>query len=145
MACQVRLRISNRQKIAGNSPKEDYLKYEGKGNLYFKNRQCYLVYQDFSEGIAGARTTIKIDPETSRIFLLRGEPAPMHQSFEVGRVTNGVYGDLSLEVKTKALELDIFGEKGKIFIQYSLYLNGHYTSENNLKISWSLTGQNRTS
>ena len=117
---------------------DNQLKFNESGFLYHKNNYYYLVYQDHSEGINGARTMFKIDVREKKIFLLRSKPAKMRQVFKNGETLQGFYdtdyGKMKLESETKDLSLKIDKLEGFIKINYNLYINGSLSTKNRLKM-----------
>ena len=108
------------------------------GYFYRKNKFYYLVYNDHSEGLDGARTIVRIDPEIEEILLMRKSPAKMKQTFISGQKTEGIYetqyGKLNIKNRTNHLDFNISEKKGKIIINYDLYINGKLSNKNKLKI-----------
>ena len=73
MKYEVNIEIKNKQNVEG--AETDFLTNSSEGFFYIKNNIYYLIYNDYSEGIEGAKTTLKIDPEENRILLMRAKPA----------------------------------------------------------------------
>ncbi len=117
----------------------DIIKYDGNGNIYKKRKKYYLVYNDTNYD--GAKTIIKLEPDEERIFIHREKPE-LKQSFESGIKTKGSYitpyGAFQLEIDTSLLTIGLGEMNGSFHIKYKLYLNGHYTSQNYLNISWDI-------
>ena len=142
MKFKVNIEVKNKQKIKFGE--DDLIKNSSDGIFYIKDDVYYLVYEDFSEGIEGARTTLKIDPIEERVLLLRADPAAMKQNFCIGEKTRGYYqvddSKLRLEVETTKINFDLLEDEGKIKIEYVLYLMGEKTSESSLKINYKKKG-----
>lgn len=138
MKYDVNIEIKNSQKLEFGE--NDRITDSSEGIFYIKDNIYYLVYQDYSEGIKGARTTLKIDPTEERVFLLRAEPSGMKQVFCRGEKKEGFYQvdgrKVKLEVETSKLRFDLTKDKGKIEISYILYLMGKKIGENNLEVNY---------
>lgn len=143
MSKKVLIKLENKQDFSGKQPAVD-IKHEFNGELYIKKEKYYLSYNDHSEGIDGARTILKIDPERERVLLLREEPAEMKQTFKKAEKIKGyfktAYGKLELAVKTSDLKIDIEDNNGIIKIEYHLFLGGELSSNHKLKLSYSKEG-----
>ncbi len=117
----------------------DIIKYKGIGTIYKKRDKYYLIYND--KNYDDARTSIKLEPDEERIFVHRVKPE-LKQSFEYGSKTKGnyitPYGVFELEIDTSLLTIELGKIKGAFHVKYKLYLNGHYTSQNYLSISWDI-------
>lgn len=136
MSQKVIINIKSRQDIAGGSV--DKIEYEFKGVVHKKRGIYYLVYNDYSEGMSGARTTLKIEPKAERIFLRRDKPVALKQIFQPGEKKEGVYqtaaGKLEMEIKTESIKIEVNNKMGEIIILYCLYFNNIFTTENKLEI-----------
>lgn len=115
----------------------DIIDYKGRGNIYKKRNKYYIIYDD--ENYNKARTTIRIEPEGERVYINRNNPK-LKQFFDPGKKTKGSYitpyGEFSLEIETSLLKIEVNDKMGCLNIRYVLYLNGKYTSQNFLNISW---------
>ncbi len=133
----VDLQINNHQSTEED---EEELSFSGSGTLYRKKGKIYLVYEEKSEGIQGAKTTIKIDPEQKRVFLTRKGPGSINQEFIEGKVHHDSYntaqGSLNLKTETREISIEITREAGRIEIEYDLYLGGGFFASNSLKITY---------
>ena len=142
MKQKIYLQIINKQKIAGGE--DDILNSENEGVLYKKRGQYYLVYEDYSEGLEGARTSIKIDPSEERILLNRNHPAELKQIFKVGETTRGYYRirseKMELEIETNNIEYHLNEQSGNIKIEYKIYFGGKLATDNNLEINYTKKG-----
>ncbi len=117
----------------------DIIKNEVLGTIYEKRNKYYLIYND--KNYDGAKTTIKLEPEEERVFVHRVEPE-LKQSFEYATKTKGnyitPYGVFELGIETSLINIELGESKGFFNVKYKLYLNGHYTSQNYLSISWDI-------
>ncbi len=142
MKYEVDIEVKNKQKLKFDE--QDFLKNNSEGFFYIKDNIYYLIYKDYSEGIKGARTTLKIDPVEKRILLLRSEPAEMKQIFSIGEKTKGFYKvekkKLKLEVDTKNIQIELSDFQGKIEVEYSLYLMGEMIGDSSLEINYTKKG-----
>lgn len=134
MAENVTLQVESWQKIPDGN--EDRTDFTCSAQYYCKNGNQYLVYQEVIEGLSGSKTILKIDISAQKVYLQRNKPYRFYQTFKIGDKIEGIYilpqGELKLETKTH--RLDIGHEK--VVIQYSIYLNDHYISENKLCFNW---------
>ncbi|SFL17310.1 DUF1934 domain-containing protein [Halanaerobium salsuginis] len=141
MTQAVKIRLENKQLLTGETEENKIIK-NYQGQLQLKNSKIYLKFKDHSEGLAGARTVIKIDPAAERMLLLREDPAALKQDFSVGEKETGYfkteYGSIDLAVKTSSLEFDLAATKGIIKINYQLFLAGSLNAEHYLKLSYSV-------
>ena len=139
---QIYIEVKNKQQVAGNE--DDMLDVSSKGVLYQKRGHYYLVYKDFSEGLNGARTTIKIDPENEKVLLSRATPAELKQSFRSGEKTTGFYKirseKMKLEIETDNIDLNFYKDGGKIRIKYRIYFGGKLATTNDLLIKYTKEG-----
>lgn len=137
----VSIKLENVQEIVEDEGVEKF-KNRFQGEFYQKNEKFYLSYEDDSEGIDGAQTIVKIDPEKERVLLLRHQPAAMKQDFIIGKKQDGYfgtpYGEIEIAVKTKTLEIDITESTGIIKINYQVFLGGELNAEHRLKLSYKI-------
>lgn len=123
-----------------NTKEHGNIHLEEEAVFLHKRGKYYLIYEDFSTGINGARTVLKIDPEKEEVILFRHKPAEMKQIFAAGERREGLYvveaGELKLETETSALQLELSSEQGMIGIDYRVYLNGSSVSRNELEINF---------
>lgn len=141
MSKSVSIKLENIQDFIEND-EQDKIKNEYNGEFYIKNEKLYLSYEDDSEGMEGALTIVKIDPERERVLLLRQDPAAMKQDFLVGKKQDGYfktpYGEIKIAVKTTELEIDINENTGIIKINYQLFLGGELNAEHRLKLNYKI-------
>ena len=132
----IRLEVINNQRLAEGE--EESLEYRGEGQLYRKNEKTYLVYEESGEGISGSRTTVKIAPENNRVLISRSGSGGLRQDFRAGQTHFDTYhtpgGKMQLKTETESLEIDMEEERGRVEIEYSLYISGEYFSHNSLSI-----------
>ncbi|MFW6381665.1 MAG: DUF1934 domain-containing protein, partial [Bacillota bacterium] len=114
------------------------------GQITRKQGKYYLRYRDFSRGLEGVKTVIKIDPHQQRVFLLRSRPRQLRQVFRKNNRHQEYYqtpaGKLEMETETSGLEIKTNIDRGVINIDYRLYFNGSLNSRNNLYIIYSKKG-----
>jgi uncharacterized beta-barrel protein YwiB (DUF1934 family) len=141
MSKNVSIKLENVQQIIDDQEKQR-LNNQYQGEFYIKNEKLYLSYQDDAEGMDGARTVVKIDPERERVLLLRHQPAAMKQDFVIGKKQEGyfktAYGEIKMAVKTKRLEMEISENAGLIRINYQVFLGGELNAEHHLKINYKI-------
>jgi len=142
MKYEVNIEIKNKQNVEGADT--DFLTNSSEGFFYIKNNIYYLIYEDYSEGIEGAKTTLKIDPEENRVLLMRSKPAAMKQVFIEKEKTEGFYQvneqEVSLEVKTEDIQIELDELEGKIELEYTQYLMGEIIGENSLEVNYKRKG-----
>jgi uncharacterized beta-barrel protein YwiB (DUF1934 family) len=145
MSKNVSIKLENVQKLIDDQEKQQ-LNNNYQGEFYIKNEKLYLKYEDDAEGIDGAQTIVKIDPERERVLLLRQEPAAMKQDFVCGKKQEGyfktAYGEIKMAVKTKRLEIEIGDNSGLIRINYQVFLGGELNAEHHLKINYKILKEN---
>ena len=145
MSKNVSIKLENVQQIIDDQEKQQ-INNSYQGEFYIKNEKLYLKYEDDAEGIAGAPTVVKIDPERERVLLLRQEPAAMKQNFVCGKKQEGyfktAYGEIKMAVKTKRLEMEITDNSGLIKINYQVFLGGELNAEHRLKINYKILKEN---
>jgi len=141
MSKNVSIKLENVQQLIDDQEKQR-LNNQYQGEFYIKNEKLYLSYQDDAEGMDGARTVVKIDPERERVLLLRHQPAAMKQDFVIGKKQEGyfktAYGEIKMAVKTKRLEMEISENAGLIRINYQVFLGGELNAEHHLKINYKI-------
>lgn len=142
MKYEVNIEIKNKQNVEG--AETDFLTNSSEGFFYIKNNIYYLIYDDYSEGIEGAKTTLKIDPEENRILLMRAKPAAMKQVFIEKEKTEGFYQvneqEVSLEVETEDIQIELDELEGKIELEYTQYLMGEIIGKNSLEVNYKRKG-----
>jgi uncharacterized beta-barrel protein YwiB (DUF1934 family) len=141
MSKNVSIKLENIQEIIDDNEQQQ-INNNYQGEFYIKNEKLYLSYEDDAEGMDGAQTIVKIDPEQERVLLLRHEPAAMKQDFICGKKQEGyfetVYGEIKMAVKTKRLEMEIGEDSGLIKINYQVFLGGELNAEHHLKINYKI-------
>jgi len=142
MKYEVNIEIKNRQNVEG--AETDFLTNSSEGFFYIKNNNYYLIYNDYSEGIEGAKTTLKIEPEENRVLLMRAKPAAMKQDFVEKEKTEGFYQinqqEVSLEVETEDIQIELDESEGKIELEYTQYLMGEVIGKNSLEVYYQRKG-----
>lgn len=145
MSKNVSISLKNLQKIVDDNEQQQ-INNNYQGEFYIKNKKLYLSYKDNAEGMDGAQTIVKIDPERERVLLLRQEPAAMKQDFISGQKQEGyfktAYGEIEIAVKTKRLEMEISEDSGLIRINYQVFLGGELNAEHHLKINYKILKEN---
>lgn len=141
MSRNVSIKLENVQELIDDQEKQK-INNQYQGEFYIKNDKLYLKYEDDAEGIEGAQTVVKIDPERERVLLLRQDPAAMKQDFVCGKKQEGYfktdYGEIKMAVKTKKLEMEISDNAGLIRINYQVFLGGELNAEHHLKIIYKI-------
>ncbi len=142
---EVQLEILNRQEISKGGQEE--LEFDCKGLMYVKRGSIYLLYSETGEGLSGARTTLKFNPQEERVLIQRKGSGGLKQKFIEGQTHCSFYktGQGKLEMKTETDSLNILTREradeiigGELQICYRLYLGSSYLSSNDLKIKFEL-------
>lgn len=145
MSKNVSIKLENVQQLIDDQEKQK-INNRYQGEFYIKNSKLYLKYKDDAEGIDGALTVVKIDPERERVLLLRQDPAAMKQDFICGKKEEGyfktAYGEIKMAVKTKRLEMEISDNTGLVRINYQVFLGGELNAEHQLKINYKIIKEN---
>ena len=145
MSKNVSIKLENIQEIIDDNDSQQ-INNQYQGEFYIKNEKLYLSYEDNAEGMDGARTIVKINPDQERVLLLRQDPAAMKQDFVIGKKQEGyfktAYGEIKMAVKTKRLEMDISDNAGLIRINYQVFLGGELNAEHHLKINYKILKEN---
>ncbi|HHY90053.1 MAG TPA: DUF1934 domain-containing protein [Clostridiales bacterium] len=117
---------------------ESVIEMVTEGKFYNKSDAIYLVYKETElSGMEGCVTTVKLADD--KIFLKRFGPMVSEMIFEQGKryaaSYSTPYGELDLEVHTKRATYAISdANKGNIYIEYEIKLEGITESRNRLNI-----------
>lgn len=133
----VMLKIKGKQtNIEGE---ENIIELITEGKLYNKNGSYYLVYDETEiSGMEGSTTTLKIQGQ--KISMKRFGNNSSNLIFEKGQRHRTeymtAYGDMTLEVMTDKINVNISSEtgKGNIDLLYRLNLSDNMESNNHLTI-----------
>lgn len=125
--------ITGKQK----NDKLDSIKMKAVANSYEKNGLLYVIYKESNLNKEQETTTmLKIGKDN--LTLVRSGGVKQQQVFIQGMESvsdyQTPYGILKMMVKTHRLKM-ILSAKSTIEIDYSLYINGSWQSDNSLKIS----------
>lgn len=119
---------------------ENIIELMTEGTCYKKKDHFYIVYEETEiSGMEGATTTLKIEGE-DRVTMRRFGSSDMQMVFEVGKPFRSnyktQYGDFEMEIYTKKLDIDLCSQtqKGKISIEYDLWVAGLADTDNQLDI-----------
>ncbi|WP_296897178.1 DUF1934 domain-containing protein [uncultured Megamonas sp.] len=119
-----------------NSDKQDMIRMQALANAYDKNGILYVIYkeQDLNEK-QETSTMLKIQEDS--LTLTRTGGVQQQQFFAQGQESVSEYvtpfGNLKMKVKTHRLKM-ITGVKRVIKINYALYINDSWQSDNELVI-----------
>lgn len=119
-----------------NSDKQDMIRMQALANAYDKNGILYVIYkeQDLNEK-QETSTMLKIQEDS--LTLTRTGGVQQQQFFAQGQESVSEYvtpfGNLKMKVKTHRLKM-ITGVKRVIKINYTLYINDSWQSDNELVI-----------
>lgn len=129
---KVIVKINSKQK----NDKQNTIKMKALANVYTKNGILYVIYKekDLNEE-KETSTMLKIQKDS--LTLMRTGGVQQQQVFAEGKesVSDYItpYGNLKMKVKTHRLEI-ITGMKSTIKIDYALYINNSWQSDNELMI-----------
>lgn len=130
---KVIVKINSKQK----NDKQNTIKMKALANAYTKNGILYVIYKekDLNEE-KETSTMLKIQKDS--LTLTRTGGVQQQQVFVEGKesVSDYIttpYGNLKMKVKTHRLEI-ITGMKSTIKIDYALYINNSWQSDNELMI-----------
>lgn len=123
---KVIVKINSKQK----NDKQNTIKMKALANVYTKNGILYVIYKEKETS-----TMLKIQKDS--LTLTRTGGVQQQQVFAEGKesVSDYItpYGNLKMKVKTHRLEI-ITGMKSTIKIDYALYINNSWQSDNELMI-----------
>ncbi|WP_440338663.1 DUF1934 domain-containing protein [Megamonas funiformis] len=123
---KVIVKINSKQK----NDKQNTIKMKALANAYTKNGILYVIYKEKETS-----TMLKIQKDS--LTLTRTGGVQQQQVFVEGKesVSDYItpYGNLKMKVKTHRLEI-ITGMKSTIKIDYALYINNSWQSDNELMI-----------
>lgn len=132
------IRVTGVQKDAKGI--ENKIELMTEGSCYEKKEHLYIVYEETEiSGMEGATTTLKIEGE-NKVSMRRFGSSDMQLIFQVGKSFNSQYrtqyGDFEMEIFTKKLDVELCSQtkKGKIVIQYDLWIAGLADTANELNI-----------
>lgn len=110
------------------------------GVFYIKNGNYYIVYEESEvSGMEGATTSLKIE-DNKKISMKRFGTSTTNFDFEKNKHFEAsymtMYGDLTINIITNTLNIEIDGDtgKGNIEIDYDLRILGDIKTSNKLKI-----------
>lgn len=119
---------------------ENKIELTTEGTCYEKKEHLYIVYEETEiSGMEGATTTLKIEGE-DKVSMRRFGSSDMQLVFQVGKSFNSQYrtqyGDFEMEIFTKKLDVELCSQtkKGKIVIEYDLWIAGLADTANQLNI-----------
>lgn len=123
---KVIVKINSKQK----NDKQNTIKMKALANVYTKNGILYVIYKEKETS-----TMLKIQKDS--LTLTRTGGVQQQQVFVEGKesVSDYItpYGNLKMKVKTHRLEI-ITGMNSTIKIDYALYINNSWQSDNELMI-----------
>ncbi len=117
---------------------ENVIELTTEGKLYEKEHATYLVYDETEvSGMDGSTTTVKLARD--KVSMKRFGTSNSEMVFEKGKryVANYMtpYGNFDMEVLTMNMEYNINdANKGNVFIEYHMSLQGLVESKNTLNI-----------
>lgn len=129
---KVIVKINSKQK----HDKQDTIKMKALANAYTKNNILYVIYKkkDLNEQ---QETSTMLKIQDNSLTLTRTGGVQQQQIFVQGQesISDYItpYGNLKMKVKTHRLEM-ITGVKSIIKIDYALYINNSWQSDNELVI-----------
>ncbi|KAB3532476.1 DUF1934 domain-containing protein [Alkaliphilus serpentinus] len=132
------IRITGKQK--DKSGEENQIELTTEGTIYDKGDNIYIVYEETEiSGMEGTTTTLKIEKDNKGLLKRYGTNVST-MVFEEGKRSNTLYqtmfGDFEMEVFTDKVDISLNRDKkrGKIQIDYDLFITGMVESKNQLNI-----------
>ena len=132
---RVLIRVTGQQSGTDGAP--DSMEFLAEGRHYLKSGKHYVLYDDnvTDEGRL-ISTTLKFTDE--RLTLIRkGGVSQLQEFYSQGRSVSQyhtAYGSLELAVETKGINISFEDVKGEIHVEYALFVNGQWQSDNELHI-----------
>ena len=127
---KVIVKINSKQK----NDKQNTIKMKALANAYTKNGILYVIYKekDLNEE---KETSTMLKIQEGSLTLTRTGGVQQQQVFVEGKESDYItpYGNLKMKVKTHRLEI-ITGMNSTIKIDYALYINNSWQSDNELMI-----------
>ncbi|MFZ2539182.1 MAG: DUF1934 domain-containing protein [Oscillospiraceae bacterium] len=109
------------------------------GNFYKKDDSYYITYDESeATGFQGSTTTLKVEGN-DKVTLIRSGSTRSHLIAQNGERNIGHYGttegNLAIGVYTKQINANLDENGGDLFFSYSLDINSHLISENEVYIN----------
>lgn len=134
---EVMVKIEGMQR--GPDGEEDKIEFVTEGKQYLRNGHMYLVYDESEiSGMEGSRTTVKVDVDEIKMKRFGSTSSDMVFKLKSRHTTKYAtpYGDFKMEIYTKKIDSNIDkDQKGTIYIEYIMSIQGLVESNNTLSIS----------
>jgi len=121
---------------------EDQMEFITEGQLYLKNGAIYMIYEESElSGMAGCKTTLKLDGDTLRMKRIGQAGAGTELYFEENRrfcsTYSTPYGPMDIEVLTRSVnnQFDMETLSGNVAVCYDVSLEGMAEGKNKLEIN----------
>ena len=136
----ITLKITGKQILENHE--EDQMEFVTEGKLYLKNGAVYMLYDETElSGMAGCKTTLKLDGGTLRMKRIGQAGAGTEMYFEENKRFSSTYttpyGPMELEILTRSVEnaFDMETLSGKVAVCYDVSLQGMAEGKNKLEIN----------
>ncbi|PAB56317.1 DUF1934 domain-containing protein [Anaeromicrobium sediminis] len=133
----VMVRIEGSQR--GVDGEENTMEFITEGKQYIKNGAMYLVYKESEiSGMEGSTTTLKLQEDEVKMKRFGTTSSDMVFKVKERYTTkyNTPYGDFKMEIYTKKIDRQIDeDQKGNIYVEYMMSIQGLMESTNKLNIS----------
>jgi uncharacterized beta-barrel protein YwiB (DUF1934 family) len=113
---------------------------QANGQLFEKNGNQFLSYEEKLEDIGSVRTLVKLSEE--QVLIMRSGDVSMRQSFEKGEVTHGhyehAYGRMQLITQTENINIQVKESpvRGKLLLTYVLTVQGERAGRYKLTLTY---------
>lgn len=121
---------------------EDQMEFVTEGQLYLKNGAIYMIYDESElSGMAGCKTTLKLDGDTLRMKRIGQAGAGTEMYFEENKRFNSTYntpyGPMDIEILTRSVsnQFDMETLSGNVAVCYDVSLQGMAEGKNKLEIN----------
>jgi len=121
---------------------EDQMEFITEGQLYLKNGAIYMIYEESElSGMAGCKTTLKLDGDTLRMKRIGQAGAGTELYFEENKrfcsTYSTPYGPMDIEVLTRSVNnrFDMETLSGNVAVCYDVSLEGMAEGKNKLEIN----------
>jgi uncharacterized beta-barrel protein YwiB (DUF1934 family) len=126
---QIGIKLTTKQKRR-NEPAHT-IQIKANGVLYRKGNAIFLTYDEKEEnGLGASRTTLKIEPDSNKITVVRHGATQMKYIWERGKTSSTAYstafGTFDMEVFTNTIQIQIDEpyQAGLIIAKYRLLFGG---------------------
>lgn len=128
--------LSGRQTIDGE---QDSYELSTAGRYLKRDGRFYVSYEGSEiTGYDDSKTTLKIQPDHVSMIRFDQSGAASQMVFEENKQYTGIYktpfGNMSIDVYTNEMRVDVSDEGGEIELDYSICMNHSEPVRNNLRV-----------